>query len=144
MHRFLPAVKRIKKVRVGSKLRRVYDAPQTPLERVQASGKGDGAKRAELKRVKEMLDPFQLSRAIQRKLEGIYKMANGRLSPQREDRREKEKQAEKRAGRPGGGKDGPASRALEIAPRFPLSHRSNNQASVTLQMARHSPLRLHS
>ena len=34
---FLPSVKLVKKVRVGSKVRRVYDAPQTPFERVLAS-----------------------------------------------------------------------------------------------------------
>jgi hypothetical protein len=30
---YLPSVKLVKKVRVGSKLRRVYDAPKTPSER---------------------------------------------------------------------------------------------------------------
>jgi hypothetical protein len=34
---YLPSVKLVKKVRVGSKLRRVYDAPKTPFERVVAS-----------------------------------------------------------------------------------------------------------
>ncbi len=33
---YLPSVKLIKKVRVGSKLRRVYDAAQTPFQRVLA------------------------------------------------------------------------------------------------------------
>ena len=31
---FLPSVKLLRKVRVGSKLKRLYDKPQTPLERV--------------------------------------------------------------------------------------------------------------
>jgi hypothetical protein len=35
---YLPSVKLVKKVRVGSKVRRVYDAAQTPLERVLACG----------------------------------------------------------------------------------------------------------
>ena len=33
---FLPSVKLLKKVRVGSKVRRVYDGPRTPFERVRA------------------------------------------------------------------------------------------------------------
>jgi hypothetical protein len=33
---YLPSVKRVIKVRVGSKVRRIYDAAQTPLERVLA------------------------------------------------------------------------------------------------------------
>jgi hypothetical protein len=37
---YQPSVKLVKKVRVGSKLRRVYDVPQTPLERVASSPQG--------------------------------------------------------------------------------------------------------
>ena len=33
---FLPSVKLVRKVRVGARIRRVYDRPQTPFERVQA------------------------------------------------------------------------------------------------------------
>src|SRR5437879_9048230 len=40
---YLPLVKLVKKVRVGSKLRRVYDAPKTPFERVLASKQGNAA-----------------------------------------------------------------------------------------------------
>ena len=45
---YQPSVKLVKKMRVGSKLQRVYDAPQTPLERV-ASPQGDSARVAEWK-----------------------------------------------------------------------------------------------
>ena len=40
---YLPSVKLLRKVRVGSKLRRVYDGPKTPFERVVASKQGDAA-----------------------------------------------------------------------------------------------------
>jgi hypothetical protein len=36
-NRFLPTVKLVTKERVGARLRRRYDRPQTPLERVQQS-----------------------------------------------------------------------------------------------------------
>jgi hypothetical protein len=36
MNLYLPPVKLVKKIGVGSKVRRVYDAAQTPLERVLA------------------------------------------------------------------------------------------------------------
>lgn len=39
---FLPSVKLVRKQRVASRLRRVYDRPQTPLERVLASPEADG------------------------------------------------------------------------------------------------------
>jgi len=47
---YLPSVKLLKKVRVGSKVRRVYDGPKTPLERVAASKQGDAVQLSILKR----------------------------------------------------------------------------------------------
>jgi len=81
MNLYQPSVKLVKKVRVGSKLRRVYSPAQTPLERVLASGKADARKVAELKKLRSQLDPFELSKSIDRKLERIYALANRRLSP---------------------------------------------------------------
>jgi glycerol-3-phosphate O-acyltransferase len=78
---YLPSVKLVKKTRVGSKLRRIYDPAQTPLQRVLASGQADATRVAELKKLRRSLDPFQLSRQIDHKLERIYGMANRRLSP---------------------------------------------------------------
>ncbi len=43
---FLPSVKLVKKIRVGSRVRRSYDRPQTPLERVQACPEADRVKRS--------------------------------------------------------------------------------------------------
>ena len=57
----LPSVKLVKKVRVGSKVRRVYDTAQTPLQRVLASGQADAERVAELKKVRLSRDPFRLS-----------------------------------------------------------------------------------
>src|SRR5258708_20591810 len=55
---YLPSVKLVKKVRVGSKLRRVYDAPTTPFERVMASKQGDAAQLSVLKELHRSLAPF--------------------------------------------------------------------------------------
>ena len=77
---YLPSVKLVKKVRVGAKVRRVYDAPQTPWQRVLASGPTDAARIAELKKLLS-LDPFLLGRQIDEKLQQIYLLANRRLSP---------------------------------------------------------------
>jgi len=78
---YLPSVTLVKKVRVGSKVRRVYDAAQTPLQRVLASGAAKAARVAELEKLRRSLDPFHLSRQIDEKLQRIYQMANMRLSP---------------------------------------------------------------
>ena len=56
---FLPSGKLAEKIRVGSKLRRVYHAPQTPFERVLACSQADPARVAELQRLRDSLDPFR-------------------------------------------------------------------------------------
>jgi hypothetical protein len=58
-----------------------HSPAQTPFERVLASGQGDSRRVAELKKLRSLLDPFELSRSIDRKLESIYALANRRLSP---------------------------------------------------------------
>jgi hypothetical protein len=75
---FLPCVKLIKKERVGARVRRVYDAPQTPLDRLKARGKGDAARIAALYQQQTTLDPFALAERIERKLDRIYQLANHR------------------------------------------------------------------
>jgi transposase InsO family protein len=78
---YLPSVKLVKKTRVGSKLRRVYDVPRTPLERVARSGSAEPGRLAELMKLKSRLEPFELGRIIDGKLKRIYELANRRLSP---------------------------------------------------------------
>lgn len=81
---FQPSAKLMKKVRVGSKLRRRYDLPRTPLDRLVAEKSNEAAVRtrcADLMKVRQGLDPFELSRQIDRKLHAIYALAHTRLSP---------------------------------------------------------------
>jgi hypothetical protein len=75
MNLFQPSVKLIRKVRVGSRLKRVYDAPQTPLDRLLAVGDADRQQLGELRKLRARLDPFELSETIRRKLEHIYRLA---------------------------------------------------------------------
>jgi hypothetical protein len=79
---FLPAMKLINKTRVGSKLKRCYDKPQTPLERVLQCSQADPVKVQRLKRLRDQTDPFELAKRIEHKLERIFAMANQRVSPQ--------------------------------------------------------------
>ena len=73
---FLPSVKLRRKVRVGSKLKRVYDPPQTPFQRVCASKQANPAKVAQLQHWRDTLDPFELSRQIEHKLERIFQLGS--------------------------------------------------------------------
>jgi hypothetical protein len=79
---FLPSMKLIKKSRIGSKLKRSYDKPQTPLERVLQCPQADPVKIEQLKRLGDQTDPFELAKRIEHKLERIFAMANQRVSPQ--------------------------------------------------------------
>ena len=140
---FLPSVKLVKKMRVGSQVRRVYDAPRTPFERVQASPQADRERVARLQELRTRLDPFQLGKVIERKLQRIYELANRRLSP-KAVQEGPVKPAERTPRAKGCGKAA-RSASLEIASRFPLSHsHHHNKPSVTFPRARQHKLRLHS
>jgi hypothetical protein len=78
---FLPSMKLSEKTRVGSRLKRHYDKPQTPLERLFNCPQADPAKIQELKTLRDRTDPFELSKRIEQKLQRIYQMANHRTSP---------------------------------------------------------------
>ena len=73
---FLPSVKLEKKERIGSRLRRHYQAPCTPWQRVVNSAVADPERVAELRCQRQRLDPFQLSSAVQAKLEGIFRLSH--------------------------------------------------------------------
>ncbi len=70
-----PSMKLVRKVRVGSRLIRRYDRPQSPFERVRACPEADPAKVAALERVRETTDPFVLSQRIDRHLERLWALA---------------------------------------------------------------------
>jgi hypothetical protein len=79
---FLPSMKLTQKTRVGSKLKRRYDKPQTPLERLLSCPQADAVKTQRLKRLRDQTDPFELAKRLEQKLERIFEMANQRISPQ--------------------------------------------------------------
>ena len=80
---FQPSVKLIKKIRIGSKIKRIYDKPQTPFQRLSESKYADPHKLAELKKLFLSLDPLELSKAIDTKLNRIYQMRARKNKSQR-------------------------------------------------------------
>lgn len=76
---FQPSLKLKKKIRVGSKLIRKYDSAKTPFQRVLESGTYHRVKMKKLKEIRDSLDPFELSKTIDRKLDRIFKMASERI-----------------------------------------------------------------
>jgi hypothetical protein len=78
---FLPSMKLLEKTRIGSKLKRRYDQPHTPLGRLLICPKVDPLKIEKLKDLRQSIDPFALAKRIEQKLERIYLLANRRSSP---------------------------------------------------------------
>jgi hypothetical protein len=75
MNLFQPSVKLLRKERIGSRLKRVYDVPQTPLDRLRAGKEYDRAKVNELLRLRATTDPFELARTIEKKIDRIAALA---------------------------------------------------------------------
>lgn len=73
---FQPAVKLSKKIHIGSKLKRVYDKPKTPFQRVCECKNVNLIKITELKKLSLPLNPFDLSQTIDKKLYTIYDAAS--------------------------------------------------------------------
>jgi len=121
---FLPSVKLVRKERVGARLRRRYDAPRTPLERVLACSEIRPEVAAQLQRQRDRLDPFALARAIDQQLERIYALATSRHTPPASP-----------AGPPAGSVPRRVRKRLSITPAA-LAPSRRQSPSVTSQVAR--------
>jgi hypothetical protein len=73
---FLPSVKLLRKERVGARVRRHYDAPRTPLDRLAACPSADPQKLAALLELRRTLDPFELARRVDAGLDRVYRLGN--------------------------------------------------------------------
>jgi hypothetical protein len=80
---FLPSVKLVRKERVGARVRRRYDTPRTPLDRVQACPAVDAVAVARLLALRDQLDPFALAATIDRKLARLEALATPGRAPLR-------------------------------------------------------------
>lgn len=80
MNLFQPCVKLAEKVRVGSRVLRRYDAPQTPLDRLVACHPRGRLPLPvqKLLAARENMDPFTLSSRINKALSRLYRTATGK------------------------------------------------------------------
>ena len=75
MNLFQPSVKLLRKQRIGSRLKRIYDTPRTPLDRLRAGKTFDRTMVNDLLRLRATTDPFELSKTIEKKLDRIAALA---------------------------------------------------------------------
>lgn len=71
---FQPVIKLISKERIGGKIHRRYDIPKTPYQRVIESKDVSEEKKQELKNIYQSLNPAELKRTIDRKLDLLYRV----------------------------------------------------------------------
>lgn len=144
MNLYLPSVKLETKVRVGSKVRRVYSPAETPLERALTSGQANAQRLGALKKLRSRLDPFDLASRIDGKLERIYRLTNRRLSPKPAVARAGVTAVEKTRG--GKVKEQTFPPRLQIAHRTRDSHfptAATTTSKVTSRMSRQQNPKLH-
>ena len=70
---FSPVMKLINKERIGGKVKRKYDIPKTPYQRLIESGQISDEKKKELKIVYRSLNPAELKRKIDEKTHNLYR-----------------------------------------------------------------------
>lgn len=68
---FMATMKLLRKEQVGSRIKRIYGKAQTPYARLIASDAVTTAKKAELERQRQKLNPLSLAREVQKQLKHI-------------------------------------------------------------------------
>jgi hypothetical protein len=69
---FIPTFKIKEKIRIGARIKKIYDTPKTPYERVIESKVLTKREEAELMEKKYDLDPFELKKELEEKLKVFF------------------------------------------------------------------------
>lgn len=80
---FQPAMKLKEKTREGGRVHRKYDHPKTPYQRLMASDQISKEEREKLKEIYLSLNPAELKRSIEAKLDQLYKVYQAKKDIQR-------------------------------------------------------------
>lgn len=71
---FHPQMKLVSKERTGTKVKKQYDVPQTPYQRLLDLEEVDGERKANLQNTYAQLNPFELKRTIDKLQDRLHKM----------------------------------------------------------------------
>jgi hypothetical protein len=71
---FCPVMKLKKKIRIGGKIRKIYDEPKSPYERLMEHPAMTDLQKESLKARFELLDPFKLAQGLEKKLQTLFKL----------------------------------------------------------------------
>lgn len=70
---FCPSIKLVRKERIGGHLKKTYDTPKTPYQRLEESADLSTMEKERLREVFESLNPFELQHELTRKLRQFFK-----------------------------------------------------------------------
>jgi len=82
---FTPVMKLVKKQRIGTKIKKTYDEPETPCDRLLNCPKVSKEAKQKLRDEREKLDPIELSYEIERRLKKILGMVERQVVKQAEE-----------------------------------------------------------
>jgi hypothetical protein len=71
---FMPQMKLISKEKIGGKVRKKYDDPKTPYQRIMESKSVPEENKEKLRQIKDKLNPFELQAKLQEKLALFHKL----------------------------------------------------------------------
>ncbi len=77
VNHFLPVTKQVAKVREGHRLKKVFDAPKTPYQRVLDSPQVSDAEKAKLRAIHAALDVVKLKRQLDAMMDALMPSAVG-------------------------------------------------------------------
>jgi len=86
---FQPVIKLVSKERVGGKLHRTYDKPKTPYQRALESPEVSEKKKEELLKVYLSLNPAELKRQIEKKMDTLYRTYQNKIHSQKVEGKKK-------------------------------------------------------
>jgi hypothetical protein len=82
---FQPVMKLVSKERIGGRVKRKYDLPKTPYQRLLESGQLTEKAKRELQEIHDRLNPVQLKRKIDDKLDELYQAYQKKKGTQKVD-----------------------------------------------------------
>jgi hypothetical protein len=75
---FIPSMKILRKTRIGAKIKKEYDQPRTPFQRLMESPEIAEERKEEIRKARAKLNPFHLQEGLDRKLRAFQELLRQR------------------------------------------------------------------
>ena len=75
---FIPSMKILRKTRIGARIKKEYDQPRTPFQRLMECPEISEERKEELRQARAKLNPFHLQEGLDRKLKAFQELLRQR------------------------------------------------------------------